>query len=300
MLRFQNISKKFQDIPILEDISFNVDPGDFFFVTGPSGAGKTTLMKLLTKYELPTSGEIQFQNKLLSQIKGKDLLQHRRKVGVVFQDYKLLHDLNAWENIALALEILGKKNAEIEERVSDLLKLVGLQKKAGLFPSQLSGGEAQRVSIARALASAPALIFADEPTGNLDPESSQIIFKLLKKINELGTTVLMATHDISLLDEYKGAKHLHLEKGRITGGNVKEEGKKKPKGKKDEKASDKQQVVSKKEEKDLSTDARDDSQKPKAAEDANKKKDEKKSGPRMKLWPFGGKGKKDESKKDEK
>jgi len=223
MLVFQSISKTFPSgISALENISFTVDKGEFIFLTGPSGAGKTTLMRLLTRNMDPSSGEILFQENNISTLKNQDLYKHKRQVGVVFQDYKLLYELNAWENIALALEILGKKESEIEQRVTDLLKLVNLTDKAFLFPSQLSGGEAQRISIARALASAPSMIFADEPTGNLDPENSLTIIKLLKKINELGTTVLVATHDQSLLDEFDKIRQIRLERGKIvkdTGAN---------------------------------------------------------------------------------
>jgi len=216
MLVFQSVTKSFPNgQSALTNINFEIPKSDFAFITGPSGAGKTTLMRLITKATEPTTGQITFNNQALNNLKNNQLWQHRRQVGVVFQDYKLLPELNAWENIALSLEILGQKQAEIDKRVSDLLKLVELSAKAELFPSQLSGGEAQRVSIARALASAPFIIFADEPTGNLDPQSSLHIVNLLKKINELGTTILMATHDQTLLDSFKNERRLHLEKGKL-------------------------------------------------------------------------------------
>ncbi|MEN8253053.1 MAG: cell division ATP-binding protein FtsE [Patescibacteria group bacterium] len=227
MLAFRSVIKSFPTgSPALNDVSFVIDKGEFVFLTGPSGAGKTTLMKLLTRNTQTSRGEILFQKNNISELKSKDLYNHKRQVGVVFQDYKLLHELNAWENIALALEIAGDKQANIEQRVTDLLKLVNLTDKAFLFPSQLSGGEAQRISIARALASAPAMIFADEPTGNLDPKNSLSIIKLLKKINDLGTTILVATHDQGLLDQFKKARRIHLEDGKImedTGGKPKDE-----------------------------------------------------------------------------
>jgi cell division transport system ATP-binding protein len=217
MIRFETVSKQFGDDTFaLKQVSFEVAPGDFVLLTGPSGSGKTTIMRLLTKEYIPTEGEIYFENQALSEIKKSQIHLHRRKIGVVFQDYKLLPELNVWENIALALNILGKGQDEIESRVSDLLRLVNLVDKAFLFPNQLSGGEAQRVSIARALATGPSVIFADEPTGNLDSETSLQIARLFKKINELGTTVLIATHDTGVLEALPHAHLLHLERGSLT------------------------------------------------------------------------------------
>lgn len=216
MITFDNVSKKYGDASFaLQDISFEVEPGEFVFVTGPSGSGKTTIMRLLTREYQPTSGEIYLDNQPLSQVRTSQVHQLRRQIGVVFQDYKLLPELNVWENIALALSIIGKPQAEIEERVTDLLELVKLTDKAFLFPSQLSGGEAQRISIARALATAPAVIFADEPTGNLDPETSLEIAKLLKKIHELGTTVLFATHDTNVLSLLDKERKLVIQNGKL-------------------------------------------------------------------------------------
>ena len=216
MLQFQNVTKQFGDDTFaLKDVSFSIDPGEFVFITGPSGSGKTTIMRLLTKEYQPTEGEIFFNHTALSDIPQRQTHLHRRDIGVIFQDYRLVFDLNVWENIALALEILGKSESEIEERVSDLLDLVNLGDKAFLFPSQLSGGEAQRVSIARALATAPQLIFADEPTGNLDPETSLHIAKLLKKINDLGTTILFSTHDSGILTHFADARRMGLKNGSL-------------------------------------------------------------------------------------
>jgi cell division transport system ATP-binding protein len=216
MIIFSNVTKKFGDnSPALDEVSFTIDEGDLAIITGPSGSGKTSLMRLLTKEYSPTEGEITFHDTPLSSITTSQLPNHRRKIGVVFQDYKLLHDLNVWENIALALSIIGASPAETEKRVTDLLKLVDIADKAFLFPSQLSGGEAQRVSIARALSTAPKVIFADEPTGNLDPATSQNIIKLLEKINSLGTTILITTHDPVVLDVMNKARHLKLDKGKL-------------------------------------------------------------------------------------
>jgi len=172
-------------------------------------------MRLLTKEYNPTSGEIIFEGQPLAKIKNRQIHLHRRKIGVVFQDYRLVPEMNVWENIALALSILGKPQEEIERRVTDLLTLIQMTDKAFLFPSQLSGGEAQRVSIARAMAHAPSIIFADEPTGNLDKQTSLSITSLLKKINEFGTTVILATHDISVLDALANERVLQLNQGRL-------------------------------------------------------------------------------------
>lgn len=216
MITFDSVTKSFGDEGfVLRDISFSVQPGELIVITGPSGSGKTTLMRLLTKEYEPTEGEIVFDDTPLSQLPKSQIHHHRRKIGVVFQDYKLIPDLNVWENIALSLNIIGQKQAEIEQRVTDLLHLISLENKAFLFPSQLSGGEAQRVSIARALATAPALIFADEPTGNLDSETSAAIARLLQKINKLGTTVMIATHDVNVLGLLTNERHLRIEQGKL-------------------------------------------------------------------------------------
>ncbi|MDQ3008268.1 MAG: ATP-binding cassette domain-containing protein [bacterium] len=214
MIQFTNVSKQFGDAEYaLKDISFEIADGEFVLITGPSGSGKTTLIRMLTREYTPTSGDILFDDESLVDLKKSKVHLHRRKLGVVFQDYKLLPELNVWENIALALNIIGKSESETETRVTDLLKLVNLVEKAYLFPSQLSGGEAQRVSIARALATGPSVICADEPTGNLDQETSLAIAKLLKKINQLGTTVLFATHDIGVLAALKDERHLFIKHG---------------------------------------------------------------------------------------
>lgn len=216
MIIFSSVTKKFGDHPpAVDDISFEINEGEMAVITGHSGSGKTSLMRLLTKEYIPDEGEITFHDTPLSSIRASHVHKHRRKIGVVFQDYKLLHDLNVWENIALALSIIGASPSEIEKRVTDLLKLVDLVDKAFLFPSQLSGGEAQRVSIARALSTAPKMIFADEPTGNLDSETSKSIVKLLEKINQLGTTIMVTTHDPVVLDILEKARHLKLEKGKL-------------------------------------------------------------------------------------
>lgn len=215
MIVYENVTKQFGDNPpSVVDINIQVEPGEFIFLTGHSGSGKTTLLKLLTKEYLITDGEIQFDGQPLSKLKSGKLHHHRRKIGVIYQDYRLLPELNVWENIALALEIIGKPQREIEERVTDLLELVQLTDKAFFFPAELSGGESQRVGIARALATAPNVLLADEPTGNLDLQNSLMIARLFSKIHELGTTVLFATHDLAVLD-HLSHRRITLEKGRV-------------------------------------------------------------------------------------
>ncbi len=215
MITFSNVTKQFGDNPpSLENISFEVDKGEFIFLTGPSGSGKTTLLKLLIKEYTPNEGDVLFEGESLNKLSGSKVHHHRRKIGVVFQDYRLLPELNVWENIALALQIIGRPQSEIEERVTDLLELVQLTDKAFFFPAELSGGESQRVGIARALSTAPGVLLADEPTGNLDPHTTLMIAKLFSKIHELGTTILFATHDLSILSTFQH-RRIHLEKGQL-------------------------------------------------------------------------------------
>lgn len=216
MITFSDVTKRFGDGTVaLDKVSFHIEPGELVVITGPSGSGKTTIMKLLIKVLSPTEGDILYKDESLKELTTKDIPLHRRKIGVVFQDYKLLSELNVWENIALPLSISGKAEGEIESRVTDLLNLIGLTDRALMFPKQLSGGEAQRVSLARALATGPSLIFADEPTGNLDKKASLEIVKLLQQINSFGTTVLIATHDVTLLDYLENERQLALDHGKL-------------------------------------------------------------------------------------
>ncbi len=207
---FKTVTQQFPNGTVaFRDLDFSVDSGETVLITGPSGSGKTTIMRLLIGEYKPTKGEILFEDKPLSKAYRNRLHLHRRQVGVVFQDYKLIEELNVWENIALPLFIKGERQSIIEERVTDLLKLVELTDKSLVFPRQLSGGEAQRISIARALANSPKVIFADEPTGNLDEANTQHIIKILTKINQLGTTLILATHDPVIINELK-AKRIDL------------------------------------------------------------------------------------------
>jgi cell division transport system ATP-binding protein len=242
IIAFDQVSKVYPTHTALSEVTFDVDPGEFVLITGKSGAGKTSLAKLLIKEITPSSGTIMFEDKDLAKIKRNKLHLHRRKIGVIYQDYRLLPDLTVSENIALALRIVGKKAPEIEQRITDLLQLVQLTEKTNVFPSQLSGGEIQRVTIARSLANAPIVLFADEPTGNLDRETGQHIVQILKKINQLGTTVLMSTHEQFDFSDHPH-QHLHLDKGTVVSAERKaaktEKSKTEPKSKKSEKPSSK-------------------------------------------------------------
>lgn len=213
MVSFKNVQKKYGDQVIFEDVTFEVTPGEFVFIIGKSGSGKTTLMRMLTQQTVPDEGTIMVEEVQIGKLSKREVQDLRRLVGVIYQDYKLLSERTVAENIALGLEIIGKSKEEIDSRTKDLLTLIGLPDKANVFPNQLSGGEAQRVCIARALATAPRMLFADEPTGNLDEETAASIVRLLAKINELGTTILMATHNQSLVEKIE-KRVISLEKGK--------------------------------------------------------------------------------------
>lgn len=220
MIKFSRVSKKFGDIVALDNASFEAEAGEFVFITGPSGAGKTTIVRLILKEILPTSGEIKINGNPLEKISPKEIPSFRQKIGVVFQDYKLLPDRTLAENVALPLEVLGKERDDIEKRVAEVLKLVGLSERASLFPAQLAGGELQRTCLARAVVGNPKILLADEPTGNLDPATSWQIIKLLKKINKLGTTVVMATHNVDIVNSLK-ERVIKIDKGKIVKNQIK-------------------------------------------------------------------------------
>ena len=201
MIKFDNVSKKYPDGTIaISSVSLEVIDGDFVFLVGPSGAGKTTILRLIIRDFLPTSGQILVDEHDITKISGNKVTQLRRKVGVVFQDLKLIMERNVYENVALSLEVLGKTRKEIDEEVKDKLSLVGLGDQRLMFPVQLSGGEAQRVAIARAIAGSPKYLLADEPTGNVDEANAWSILKILDRINKSGTTVIMATHNSDLVN----------------------------------------------------------------------------------------------------
>jgi len=215
MIKFEKISKRYKEGTLaLDNISFFINKGEFVFLIGPSGAGKTTVFRLLLAEVKPTKGKIFINGEDISHLSKKNISLLRRQIGAAFQDFKLLFDRTVFENVSLTLEILGKKKEEIKQRVEEVLFLVGLKDKGNVFPVQLSGGEFQRAVIARAIASQPKILFADEPTGNLDPKTSLQIVDLLKQINKGGTTVIMATHNIEIVDLLK-QRVIHLDKGKI-------------------------------------------------------------------------------------
>jgi len=214
MIDFNQVTKKFGKIIALNNASFEIEPGEFVFITGPSGAGKTTITRLILKEFEPTTGKIKINKQDLAEIPSKKIPELRRKLGVVFQDFKLLSDRTVFENVILPLEVIGADKKMIEEKASEILKLVGLSDRADLFPSQLAGGELQRVCLARAVIAEPKILLADEPTGNLDPATSWQIIKLMKKINQLGTTVVMATHNVDIVNSLR-ERVIKLEKGKV-------------------------------------------------------------------------------------
>lgn len=216
MIRFENVTKTFSTgVTALADVTFEIGDGELVVISGPSGAGKTTILRLLLRDVLPSSGTILFDDTVVEKVQGKDLPKLRRKIGAVFQDFKILEDRTVEENIGLVLEILGEKDEGIPKRIQEVLDQVELAGKERVFPRQLSGGELQRVAIARALSFKPRVLFADEPTGNLDPGTSRTIARLLNDIHEEGTTVVVATHDETLIDEL-GGRLLALDHGALT------------------------------------------------------------------------------------
>ncbi len=204
MIRLEHVSKAYSTgIPALNDVNLEIDDGEFVFVVGDSGSGKSTFIKLLLKELEPTEGTIEIGGKILSKIKRKQVPKFRRKIGVVFQDFRLLKDRNVYENVAFAQKVIGETNAHIKKKVPQMLSMVGLAAKYRSFPKQLSGGEQQRVAIARALINEPLLLLADEPTGNLDNNNAWEIMKLLEEINEKGTTVIVVTHNMEIVKVMK-------------------------------------------------------------------------------------------------
>ena len=215
MIRFQNVTKIYPPNTIaLQDVCFEIKPKEFVCLVGKSGAGKTTLLKLLLAEERPTSGRIFFDNQDIQKMKLKYLPELRKEIGAVFQDYKLLASKTAYENVAYAMEVVGASDSEIIRDVVEVLDIVGLTKKAHNFPAQLSGGERQRVAIARALIHRPEVILADEPTGNLDPYHTLDIIRLLLKINEFGTTIILSTHNKEIINSL-GKRAITLQEGKI-------------------------------------------------------------------------------------
>lgn len=219
MISFDHVSKLYGETHALSDVSVEIKDGEFVFLIGPSGAGKTTFLRLLIREIVPTKGNIYLDDLLINTLPASQVHLLRRKVGTVFQDFKLLTDRTVFENVALALEILGKDTHEIVRDVDKVLALVGLEKKKRLFPQQLSAGELQRISIARTIVGGPKVILADEPTGNLDPETSWEILDVLQEINAIGTTVIMATHNAGIVNDLK-KRTITLEHGQLVNDEV--------------------------------------------------------------------------------
>lgn len=215
MIEFRQVTKQFGNGTVaLDKVDFKIAAGEFVFFVGPSGAGKTTILKLLLRQILPTAGTIFLAKEEVAALPPKKIPWLRRQIGAIWQDFKLLSDRTVAENVSLPLEILAKPAAAIKEEVMEILQTVGLEKQADLFPQQLSGGEIQRTVIGRALAGQPSVLFADEPTGNLDPATAWQIVKLLKQINEKGKTVMMATHNFDVVDSLK-ERVIRLDQGKV-------------------------------------------------------------------------------------
>ena len=221
MIEFTNVSVTFKpDIRALVDVNLRIEQGEFAFLIGPTGSGKSTLLKLIYKEEKPTKGKVLVAGRDVARLKGNAIARLRRSIGVVFQDFRLLPQKTAWENVAFALYVTGAPRRIIQTRAPAVLDLVGLLDRADAYPQQLSGGEQQRVSIARALVHNPPILLADEPTGNLDPDTSWDIIQLLKRINSRGTTILVASHDQHIIDRMK-KRVIGLENGSLARDDIK-------------------------------------------------------------------------------
>lgn len=215
MIYFDNVSKIYNDKSVaLDGVSFKIKPNEFVSIVGHSGAGKTTLLKMILGEDKPSKGKVYFESTDIHRLRPKEVIQYRRKIGTVFQDFRLLPYKTVYENIAFAMEAAGRSDEEIEADVPHVLELVDLRHKIWAFPDQLSGGEKQRVAIARAIVNQPDIIIADEPTGNLDPVNTYDIVQILKKVNDLGTTVILTTHNKGVIDNL-GRRVITMEGGKI-------------------------------------------------------------------------------------
>lgn len=214
-IKFRNVEKTYKNgVNAIYNMNLDIKKGEFVFVIGETGSGKSTLIKMLYREERPSNGEIYVGGINVAKVKNNKVYKLRRKIGIVFQDFKLLPKLTVYENVAFALEIYGLPTEEIKRKVLKALDLVGLKSRTKSYPDQLSGGEQQRVAIARAIVNSPKLLICDEPTGNLDPKTSMEIMKVIEKINDLGTTIVMVTHDREMVDKLK-KRVLYLENGKL-------------------------------------------------------------------------------------
>lgn len=215
MIKFNNVSKMYENnVKALSNINIEIETGEFVFLVGPSGSGKSTFIKMLLKEVEPTTGNVEVGNVKLDKLTRKQIPYYRRKVGMVFQDFRLIPNLNVYENVAFAMKVVEATPKEIRRRVPTVLSLVGLSHKYKMFPNELSGGEQQRVSLARAIVNNPSVLIADEPTGNLDPETAKEIMELLEDINKAGTTIVMATHAKDIVDNMQ-KRVIAIESGEI-------------------------------------------------------------------------------------
>ena len=215
MIELINVSKSYsQGAPALSNVSITIEDGEFVFIVGDSGSGKSTLIKLLLKELNPTEGNIYINGRDLHTLKSRKIAKLRREIGVVFQDFRLLKDRSVYDNVAFAQKVIGESGKDIKKNVTKMLSLVGLSGKYRSFPKELSGGEQQRVAIARALVNKPTMLLADEPTGNLDPKNSWEIMKLLDKVNEQGTTVVVVTHNLEIVEQMQ-KRTIRMKKGHI-------------------------------------------------------------------------------------
>ncbi len=237
MIRFSEVSKKYGQDFALQGLNLDVIDGEFVFLIGHSGAGKSTILKLVIREEIPTAGTVVVDDWEVSTLEDKNLPILRRKIGTIFQDFKLLPQRTVYENVSFPLEIMGLEDSEIYDTVMETLKLVNLEDKASNFPGQLSGGESQRTSIARAMVLRPEILLADEPTGNLDPQSAWEVMQILTKLNTLGSTIVMATHNIDITSALPH-RRIEIKSGKIVG-DTKKEGAKEEKDRKIEKEKEK-------------------------------------------------------------
>ena len=221
MIHMTNVSKVYDNGSVaLSDINVDIEKGEFVFVVGPSGAGKSTFTKLIFREELPTSGQLVVNGRNVGAMTSSEVPYFRRSLGIVFQDYRLLPNKTVYENVAFAMQVIEAPRREMQKRVNHVLDLVGLRNKTRCFPSELSGGEQQRIAIARAIVNSPLVVIADEPTGNLDPDTSWEIMKIFERINKGGTTIVMATHDKTVVDNMR-KRVIAVEKSRIVRDQVK-------------------------------------------------------------------------------